>query len=326
MNAPGVSIVVPTFNGKTLLARFLPSVMAAREAYPGPSEVIVVDDGGSDGSDRMIQSEFSGARLVRLKQNRGFSSACNAGFRHCVHPIVVLLNNDVLADRNFISPLTIHFTDKDVFGVRPGLTLLNDEAAAVDLDRFFIGLEFKKGLIELPMMTLPLVRDNREIFLLGGTSAAFDRKKLLALGGFDETFNPFYWEDADLSYRAWKRGWKIVFEPASRVSHQTHSTIFRLRRRAYIEMIAERNRYILVWKNITDGRLLARHFCWMPFRLAAHLITGRWHRLLAPFLALARLGVIIRRRQRELAEATSRDVTIFGHFAAIMKNATRIKP
>jgi len=62
MNMPGVSLLVPTYNGKDLLRRFLPSVMTAREAYPGPSEIIIVDDGGTDGSDSIIRSEFPSVR------------------------------------------------------------------------------------------------------------------------------------------------------------------------------------------------------------------------------------------------------------------------
>ena len=323
MKNQSVSLVVPTCNGKELLERFLPSVVAAAGAYPGESEIIIVDDGGSDGTDELIMSSFAGVKLVRLEQGKGFAGACNAGFRACRNRIVILLNNDVLVDKDFIAPLVAHFEDGEIFGVRPGLRLLNDNMSREDLERFSIGLEFKRGFIELPMFKQAAARAPGDIFLLGGTSAAFERAKLLDLGGFDELFNPFYWEDADLSYRAWKRGWRILYEPKSLVYHQTHSTIARAYPQEYIERISERNKYILVWKNITDRKLLFYHFCWIPLRLAGLLIMGRWHKLPALFLALSKLGKIREQRKRGRQDAKVADSRIFSLFAENMKDSPR---
>jgi O-antigen biosynthesis protein len=323
MNNCNISIVIPTYNGKELLKRFLPSVMTAVESYEGEGEIIIVDDGGTDGSDVLIKSEFAGVRLIRNEDNKGFAGACNAGFKECANQIVILLNNDVLVDRDFIAPLVAHFVNKEVFGVRPGLRLLNNNTSQEDLERFSIGLEFKRGYIEVPMLKCKVTPDYNDIFLLGGTSAAFDKEKLSKLGGFDELFNPFYWEDADMSYRAWKRGWKILYEPKSMVYHQTHSTISKLYVKDYIEKISERNRYILVWKNVLDKKMLFNHFCWIPLRLFALLVMCRWHRILSLFLALRELGEIREKRKCELREAKISDFQLFSFFSGIIKNGTR---
>lgn len=323
MKARGVSIVIPTLNGKELLKRFLPSVMAAVGAYPGESEVIIVDDGGSDNSTELIKNEFAGVRLIRLERTMGFAGACNAGFRACRNQIVILLNNDVLVDENFIAPLVVHFENDEVFGVRPGLRPLGVSVSREDLERFSVGLEFKRGYIELPMFKHAAARKCHDIFLLGGTSAAIDKEKLLQLGGFDEMFNPFYWEDADLSYRAWKRGWRILYEPKSLAYHQTHATIVKAYSQEYIKRIGVRNRYILVWKNISDRKMLFSHFCWIPLRLMMLLIMGRWHSLPPLFLALKELGKIRERRKRERQEAKMTDRQLFGFFSEIMKGGTK---
>jgi len=323
MKDQSVSIVIPTLNGKELLKRFLPSVMTAAKAYQGESEVIIVDDGGTDGSDELIKSEFAGVRLIRLEETRGFAGVCNEGFRACRNQIVILLNNDVLVDRDFIAPLVAHFENEEVFGVRSGLRLLDSNVSQEDLERFSIGLEFKRGFIELPMFKQAVTRVPNDIFLLGGTSAAFDREKLFKLGGFDELFNPFYWEDADLSYRAWKRGWRILHEPKSLVYHQTHSTIAKAYPKEYIERIGERNRYILVWKNISDKKLLFNHFCWIPLRLSGLLIMGQWHRLPSLFLALKKLGKIREKRKHELQDAKMTDFQLFSFFSRIMRDGTK---
>ncbi len=323
MKDQSVSIVIPTLNGKELLKRFLPSVMAAVGAYPGKSEVIIVDDGGTDGTDELIKSNFAGVRLIRLERNMGFAGACNAGFRECRNQIVILLNNDVLVDKNFIAPLVVHFENDEIFGVRPGLRTLGANVSREELERFSVGLEFKRGYIDLPMFLRAAPRKCNDIFLLGGTSAAIDRVKLLELGGFDELFSPFYWEDADLSYRAWKRGWRIIYEPESLAYHQTHATIFQTHPQEYIEMIGERNRYIMVWKNIVDKKLLFNHYCWIPLRLLGLLFSGRWHKLPSLFLALKELKTIREKRKRELREAKKSDRQLFNFFSEIMKGGAK---
>ena len=62
------------------------------------------------------------------------------------------------------------------------------------------------------------------MFASGG-STMFRRRQFIELGGFDPIFAPFYYEDVELSFRAWKRGWSVHYEPASTIRHQFSSTI-----------------------------------------------------------------------------------------------------
>ena len=165
-----------------------------------------------------------------------------------------------------------------------------------ELKKFSIGLEFKRGIIELPMLELKQIQKENFISSVSGCSVAFSKDKLLKLGGYDELFNPFYWEEVDLSYRAWKRGWKILFEPESLVYHQTHSTISDVCSKQYITKISERNRYILVWKNISDKKMLFYHFAWVPFRLLKAFVKCEWWKLPSFFLALGKLKGIRQNR------------------------------
>ena len=71
----------------------------------------------------------------------------------------------------------------------------------------------------------PEIRQLYPCFYGGGGSCAFDRRKFLELGGFDEILKPFYLEDTDLGYMAWKRGWKVLYQPASVVYHEHRGTI-----------------------------------------------------------------------------------------------------
>src|SRR5690348_12462662 len=87
-NTNAASIVIPNWNGRDLLEKYLPSVLAAAQACPA-SEVIVVDNGSTDGSAEFLKNRFPGVRVVALEKNRGFGGGSNAGFRAAKHDIVV---------------------------------------------------------------------------------------------------------------------------------------------------------------------------------------------------------------------------------------------
>ena len=317
MEHKSVSIVISTYNGKGLLEKYLPSVFEAARSYGGRTEVIVVDDGGEDGSDEFIQQNFPEIRLLRLQKNMGPILAINEGFRASKNEIIILLNNDILLASDFIRPLSAHFNDKNVFGVFPNLHLLDKK----DMRSYTMGLLFRRGFIETPPFAPTETEGQNIIFLLGGGAAAIDRDKLLQLGGFDELLSPFYWEDVDLSYRAWKRGWKILYEPKSLLYHEIHSTISKEHKSDYVDKISERNRYIIFWKNISDKRLLISHFLWIPLRLVRNILTGKWGRVTALFLALSKVKQIMRKRHIELQETKTGDDKLFKLFSEIMKKS-----
>ena len=106
------SLVIPNWNGRELLARFLPSWVAAIAEHPG-SEVIVVDNGSTDGSADWIRVASPEVRCWRSK-NLGFGGGSNAGFRAAKNDVVVLLNSDMRVEPDFLAPLLDGFTDRKV--------------------------------------------------------------------------------------------------------------------------------------------------------------------------------------------------------------------
>src|SRR5580658_864762 len=86
------SIVIPNWNGRGLLEKYLPSVVASIEGHPG-SEIILVDNGSQDGSAAFVRERFPQVRVLALDRNLGFGRGSNAGFRAARHDIVVLLNS-----------------------------------------------------------------------------------------------------------------------------------------------------------------------------------------------------------------------------------------
>ena len=97
-------------------------------------------------------------------------------------------------------------------------------------------------------------------FYGGGGSCAFDRRKFLELGGFDPLLHPFYLEDTDLGYMAWKRGWKVLYQPRSIVFHEHRGTIGKKFSQQYIAAILKKNFVLFCWKNIHEWRKLVSHF------------------------------------------------------------------
>src|SRR6266850_7410265 len=111
-----VSIIILNWNGRDLLAQGLPSVFAAVNFADFDVEVIVVDNGSTDGSADFVRSGFPTARVVATEKNHGFGEGNNLGVKNSTSNIVVLLNNDMVVDKNFLNPLLKPFqNDREVF-------------------------------------------------------------------------------------------------------------------------------------------------------------------------------------------------------------------
>jgi len=306
-----ISIVIPNYNGRKLLKKYLPSVLNACKYYSSEkTELIIVDDASSDGTVDYLKSHFPLVKLIKQPVNRGFSLSANRGISFAKNRIVVLLNNDVQVAKDFLLFLPQHFEDRDVFAVGLGLEATPEDVIN-DLQNPRIGGRFRFGFFDVPKETK---KKTNLAFFAGGGAAAFDREKFMKLGGFDGLFFPFYYEDVDLSYRAWRRGWKIAYEPRSLAYHQGGGTISKFYHSWYISMVGERNRYFLVWKNITDRRLLIQHLIFIPLRLAVCLLKGKITSLIGLLCALRHLREVLRKRRFERKFAELSDSQIFNLF------------
>ena len=115
------------------------------------------------------------------------------------------------------------------------------------------------------------------------------------LGGMDTLYNPFYWEDIDLSYRALKSGYEILFEPESLVVHEHEKGAIKSKYTAFqVKTIAYRNQFIFVWGNATDFYLRFMHFLWLPNYLLRALLREDWAFFIGFYNALVLLPKIIK--------------------------------
>lgn len=113
----------------------------------------------------------------------------------------------------------------------------------------------------------------RENLYAIGACAAYDAKKFRELGGYSEIYSPFIFEDVDISYRAWKRGWKSIYEPSATVWHHSNSTIYRDKtKHRWHQVIYFRNRFIFHWINLTDPAFVLRNVLIILFRLSVSFL------------------------------------------------------
>ena len=251
------SVVIPNWNGRDLLEKYLPSVIAALESNP-QNEILVVDNGSADGSAEMVRTRFSQVKVLAMDRNLGFGGGSNAGFRAARNGVVVLLNNDMRVAPDFLEPLLEGFRDPDVFAVSCQI-FFSDPSRLREETGLTQGW-WQDGCLRVRHRIDGAVRDLFPCFYGGGGSCAFDRAKFLELGGFDELLAPFYLEDTDLGFMAWKRGWKVLYQPRSVVWHEHRGTIAKRFREEQIQAVLKKNYLLFVWKNIHEFRRLASHF------------------------------------------------------------------
>ncbi len=316
--APHLSVVIPTWNGLHLLQENLPSILTALERFEsrlGRSwELIIVDDASRDATAKWVEEQYPWARLIRRPENGGFSKACNTGFEACRGQVVALLNNDLQPEAEYFVHLYPHFRDDAVFAVTARVFEWDSPifAAGGRVGRFrrgLWGMHFNYDVQE--RSSQEWIEQHRLLSACAiGGFAGYSRSKLERVGGFNELLSPFYWEDIDLSYRGWKRGWEVHYEPRSRARHQISSTIHSNYATSFVEMISLRNRLLSHWINLHSPSYLLRHLCLLVALLATRFLVLDLGFYRAFFGALKRLGPALVCRRIEKTEARRSDVEL----------------
>lgn len=266
-----VSIIIPSFNGKTLLEKNLKAVEEAIESWnkngkSEDSEVIVVDDASTDGTLEWLHLNYPKIQVVRNSQNLRFAESCNRGVSASSGEVVVLLNNDVEPKTDFLVPLLKHFSDLSIFAV--GCREINKGQGKEILGGRGVS-SFRRGLV---IHWRPVDQESSTVTWVSGGSAAFRRSTWIQLGGFDRLFRPAYEEDRDICWQALKAGFKIVFEPQAQVRHDHETTSKKIFGSWKIQLYSLKNQFLFVWKNISSPSLLFQHLFWLPY----HLLFTSW--------------------------------------------------
>ncbi len=240
---PFISVVIANLNGEKYLRDCLDSLSAQTFR---DFEVIVVDNGSTDGSLNLIKRHYPWVRTIPMKKNVGFAKANNIAFRSSVSEYVATLNNDTIADRGWLEALYETAEVDSAIGMVASKILLGRERSVLDSAGMLIypdGMSRQAGRG---------VTDNgqfdkiEEIFFPSACAALYRRALLDDIGFFDEDFVSFC-EDTDLGLRARLAGWKALLAPKAVVRHLYSQTAGKYSRfKAYF---IERNH---IWVFIKD--------------------------------------------------------------------------
>ena len=309
-----VSIIIPNWNGADLLCAYLPSVVTAAKKFGEKAEVIVVDDASTDASVTLLQEKFPDIKPVVHHRNKGFGKACWSGAQSAKHPVLIFLNSDVEVDPDFIDPLAICFDDETVFAASP---LIFDERGKLSDVTISIPY-FRRGKIRYKSFSpQPLLNHASSLpspwytLFPSGGAFAVDRVRFLELEGFDDLFNPFYYEDTDLGFRAWRRGWKCIVVPESRVTHYHQGAIASSFKKFSVSAIRKRNRLFYLWKNLTSDRLLRNHLLFQVLRLCYRPFCFDAMIVIATCLAIPGFRKAMSRRSMEQVYIVNSEEEIF---------------
>ena len=243
-------VVIPTLNGRERLLRTLDSL----DGQAAAETVVVVDNNSSDGTAEAVEGRYPAVRVVRNERNLGFGAAINRGALELDGDVLVLVNNDVVCDADFIANITERFADPSV-GMAAGVLL---QASAPDLvDSAGIELDVTLGSWDYfwnrPAADLAGAGD--PIGPCGG-AAAYRLPAFRELGGFDETLFA-YWEDVDLALRFREAGWRCSLAADARALHE-HGQTVGANSPAARQLEAFGRGYVLAKYRVGNGSLLRR--------------------------------------------------------------------
>lgn len=307
-----IDVVIPNYNGADLIKKNLSDVI---KSFDGNKEIsiIIVDDCSEEGDYKKLRASVDllnistkvPVTLIRKDKNEGFSSTVNQGVEKSKAELVLLLNSDAVPLKGFLdSPLEEFSNNSNLFGI--GLMDISIEGdKKVKRGR---GLAYwKKGMLRHKRGDV----NKTDTFWISGGSSIVRRELFEKIGGFDSLFNPFYWEDIDLSYRAVKSGYDILFDNRSMVEHRhDEGSIKKHFSSDRVTSIAYKNQFIFHWKNITDTSFIVSHLFWLPFHLLNAIIRGDNNFIKGFFLAVNKLPDIMRHRKLQKATYAKRDSEI----------------
>ncbi|HUX77135.1 MAG TPA: glycosyltransferase family 2 protein [Anaerolineae bacterium] len=217
---PLVSVIIPNWNGAHHLTHCLASL---RRQIFREFEVIVADNGSTDGSLELLAREYPEVRVLALGENLGFAGACNAGMRVARGTFVVLLNNDAEADSRWLSEVVAAFQRHPEAGLVASKMLLFDRRDTLHTAGDFYRVDGIPGNRGVWQKDEGQYDREETVFSACGGSAAYRKAMLEQVGLLDEGFF-FSCEDVDLAWRAQLAGWQCIYVPRAVVYHKLSAT------------------------------------------------------------------------------------------------------
>ncbi|HLL60505.1 MAG TPA: glycosyltransferase [Candidatus Nitrosocosmicus sp.] len=275
-----ISTVIPVYKNTEQFLKLLKN----NYPYIQDTEIIIVDDASGENLKDILNKQFPKIIVLENKTNQGFACSVNNGVSHASGDIILLLNSDVKLLDDSYKAVVNNFENQQLFAI---------SFLQIEKDNSYIGKNktyFKRGLF------FHKKAENLNKGINGwaeGGSCLLRKNYFTELKGFDDLYKPFYWEDIDLSYRAYKKGWVILFSPDVKVEHHHESTIGKYNSSEKIKIISYKNQILFMWKNL-DGSKLFLHLLWLPYNIIFFLMKGEINFLKGLYMAIGQLRQIKR--------------------------------
>jgi GT2 family glycosyltransferase len=249
-SVPSVSLIILNYNGRAYLERCLQSAMALD--YPADQlEVILCDNGSSDGSVDYVRRHFDSVRVLALEQNYGFAEGNNRAAKSARHPWLAFVNNDMWFQHGWLRDFVSAAADYPAIGCFT-CRILNWNGTAIDFIGGAVNFEGHGFQLDHGASTSPSDRERRVIAPCGG--AMLIRRELFDLaGGFDSLYFSFF-EDTDLGWRLNLLGHEVLYTPRATTYHLEHGTAKKFSPHK-LRVLYERNALFTIYKCLDDANL-----------------------------------------------------------------------
>lgn len=247
-------IIITSFNGQKLLKKNLPAVI---KNSPSVNQIYVYDDAGIDDTGEFLAKHYPQIKYVKNKKNLGFTQNTNLAVKNSSADFVVLLNNDVAPQKNYLTNALKYFR------FHPRLFAIS----FAEKENSWPLVTWKSGKFSFTQAK-KRSRPHYSLWASGG-SCIINRRLWKRLGGFNSIYSPGYWEDIDLGLRAWKAGYQIIWTPYAQVDHR-HESTFSLFKKDYLNNLKQRNELLFHWQNLSELKLLLSHKYFLLTHILQH--------------------------------------------------------
>lgn len=280
-------IVILNYNGVDILRRYLPLIVRAANESSHNVKVTVLDNKSIDNSVSFIRESFPFVNVAVAKANLIVASY-NDFLATVPEEVIILMNNDAYMAPGCIDYLIVRLNDDSVFVVAPKIM----DGEGKNVTGGCMDFSVKAGLFRNKLKQA----GKNDYTLFVGSTAAYNREKFMALGGYDQIYLPGTYEDVDLCYRAWQRGWLCVYEDRAIAYHEDSVSFKKVYGDRKRQMMAARNAYIFVWKNIHDPAILLSNILFYPLLILYNVLRMRSDLAAGSIWALSLLPRVISRR------------------------------